>query len=102
MRISDWSSDVCSSDVPARAPCGHLAGMTISERATEMCEGCRLDPKVTTEVVACAGAITLPRRNGDGRQQVAEDACDLRRLAGELQAAQGGAGAPPGGQRRRP
>src|SRR3546814_10996393 len=99
MRISDWSSDVCSSDLPARAPCGRLAGMTISERATEMCEGCRLDPKVTTEVVACAGAITLSRRDRDGRQQVAEDAGDLGRLAGEMPADEAAAAPHPGGRR---
>src|SRR3546814_15025784 len=37
MRISDWSSDVCSSDLPPRGPRVRLGGLVLLPRVLDKC-----------------------------------------------------------------
>src|SRR3546814_1205493 len=54
MRISDWSSDVCSSDlVPAASPCRAIP-TAILEASTWTTAGRRSVPSATLSATACA------------------------------------------------
>src|SRR3546814_11047773 len=65
MRISDWSSDVCSSDLQRAQPPEHLRAVAVEQRVDELMDA-RLD------------SAELRRDRGDVDRLV------LRRLRGEL------------------
>src|SRR3546814_12455018 len=84
MRISDWSSDVCSSDLLCRLPSGDIAR---GARGADATAGRRID-----------GARDRPRlpveRGGDRGAHHAREASDRQGRSGVRGAPRTGAGAP--------
>src|SRR3546814_10560610 len=79
MRISDWSSDVCSSDLLGAAVQGHAGAMNrvlkcllandLTCRSAVYCHDICLNPKVDRPAGPKPGQVPLPRvRSGDARR----------------------------------
>src|SRR3546814_2822192 len=72
MRISDWSSDVCSSDLASAARAGH-----------DMVEGQVLRPEVVATVLALEGVAQEDVKSGEGGAAVQADVLLQRDHAGQ-------------------
>src|SRR3546814_2172970 len=77
LRISDWSSDVCSSDLSEGEACGHTRPMGTSVRRQRAAVG-RADPEIAAGVVEARldlGSIFRDQRAGqhEGRAAAARE-----------------------------
>src|SRR3546814_20157148 len=89
MRISDWSSDVCSSDLPAM-PLDRAAviGCAVTTGAGTIFNACKVTPGETVAVVGCGGVglatINAAKIAGAGRIIAADPVPEKRAMAQKL------------------
>src|SRR3546814_5182532 len=63
MRISDWSSDVCSSDLPTlESPIGRRRQYRMWDEVAKVAAECRVAPKALTLLAVLSSVVTVNRR----------------------------------------
>src|SRR3546814_19794836 len=85
MRISDWSSDVCSSDLRALPPTGRLTSDVLDTRELQRsedlrCAGGAVAPPERHRVVAARERRDVPRYDEAGAAGIAESRSEERRV----------------------